>query len=315
MIQGKKGIKTRNKKRIITKKFKRNIIILVIIIIIIFLNLNSSKKNTDMKLVLNYDDITESLSHELIRIDSVIYMSVDDIARYIDANVYQENDLIITTSDFKVACLKLDSNVLDINGSEQVISGNVIKVNDIVYIPISEMEKVYNIEFKYSKSSNISTVETLNTNRITAIAKKKISIKKEKKFFSKTVSKVKKGESLVWISEEDKWTKVMDNDGNIGYVNTDKLIDVKTEREEFSLEQMGQNTVSSNSMEEDITNQNLDTFDNRKELIEKIFTKAIENEKNYVKLIIGNENKNIERLKIEAAPIFNECGITIDFLN
>lgn len=315
MIQGKKGIKTRNKKRKITKKFKRNIIILVIIIIIIFLNLNSSKKNTDMKLVLNYDDITESLSHELIRIDSVIYMSVDDIARYIDANVYQENDLIITTSDFKVACLKLDSNVLDINGSEQVISGNVIKVNDIVYIPISEMEKVYNIEFKYSKSSNISTVETLNTNRITAIAKKKISIKKEKKFFSKTVSKVKKGESLVWISEEDKWTKVMDNDGNIGYVNTDKLIDVKTEREEFSLEQMGQNTVSSNSMEEDITNQNLDTFDNRKELIEKIFTKAIENEKNYVKLIIGNENKNIERLKIEAAPIFNECGITIDFLN
>lgn len=313
MIQGKKGIKTRNKKRKITKKFKRNIIILVIIII--FLNLNSSKKNTDMKLVLNYDDITESLSHELIRIDSVIYMSVDDIARYIDANVYQENDLIITTSDFKVACLKLDSNVLDINGSEQVISGNVIKVNDIVYIPISEMEKVYNIEFKYSKSSNISTVETLNTNRITAIAKKKISIKKEKNFFSKTVSKVKKGESLVWISEEDKWTKVMDNDGNIGYVNTDKLIDVKTEREEFSLEQMSQNTVSSNSMEEDITNQNLDTFDNRKELIEKIFTKAIENEKNYVKLIIGNENKNIERLKIEAAPIFNECGITIDFLN
>ena len=29
----------------------------------------------------------------------------------------------------------------------------------------------------------------------------------------------------------------------------------------------------------------------------------------------ANENKNIERLKIEAAPIFNECGITIDFLN
>lgn len=314
MDENKKSRKSKRKKRKINNKRKRSIVIFFIIVVIFFELVSSNKKNTDLKLILNYIDITSDLSHQLFKTDDVVYMSMEDISRYIDNTIYQENNLIVSTSDFKVVSLEINSNVININGSEQSISGTAIMIDETVYLPISELEKVYNIKFKYSAFSNISIIENLANKKSTAIAKKKVSIKKEKNVFSKTLSKVKKGEVLVCIDEYDNWTKVMDNDGNMGFVKTNKLKDLKVEREKFESRNYVQDVSNDDVLEENISNEDIDTFNSRKNLIKKIFTKAIENEKKYVKIIFNSDNSNFERLKIEGRPIFNECGICVDFI-
>ncbi len=313
MIKNNKKNKSKKKKYKLTLRGKRSIIILLIVIII-FLKLISSKGNNDLRLIFNYIDITPNLSRILIKNDDIIYMSMEDILKYIDNNIYEEDNLIIATSDLKVASLELNKNYITINGSQQNISGSAFKIDEIVYIPISEMEKVYNLDFEYSNSSNIVTIDDLKNAKKTAVAKKKISIKKEKNIFSKTLSKVKKNETLVYITEEGNWVKVMDKDGNVGYTKNAKLKDIKLEREEFKIKDYAQNVSGEEILEENITEENIDKFNERKNLIEKIFMKAIENEKKCVKIIFNGDNPKFERLKIEGTPIFNECGIYVEFI-
>lgn len=314
MVKKNKIQKNKHGKRNNNKKNKRNIVLfLIIIIIIIIFKLISSKKNADMKLILDYVDITKDLSNKIFKTEDIVYMSVEDISKYIDKSIYQEDNLIITTSDFKVACIELDSNVININGSNQNIAGVAMRVNENIYLPISELEKVYNIKFNYSKSSNISTVENLNTKKVTAVAKKRLSVKKDRNIFSKTLSKVNKGTTLICISEEGNWTKVMDGEGHVGFVKTNRLKDINTVRDEFEAQQYLEIVSNPEQIEEDITNEDIETFDSRKKIIERLFDKVIESGKKCVKLTYKDENKNWDRLKIEATPIFNECGIKIEF--
>ena len=48
-------------------------------------------------------------------------MSIEDIQKFIDKTIYQEQEtgLIITTSERKIATLKQDEDKIEINGSNQ----------------------------------------------------------------------------------------------------------------------------------------------------------------------------------------------------
>ena len=50
--------------------------------------------------------------------------------------------------------LELDKDTIEINGSKIDIKGQAFKnKQDVIYIPISEMQNVYDIEFKYVEST------------------------------------------------------------------------------------------------------------------------------------------------------------------
>ena len=131
---------------------------------------------------------------------------------------------IITTSDTKVAVLKLNENKVIINGAEIEIAGAAKKIDETIYLPFSEMEKVYNIDIEHIKESDIITVESLDRELIKSNAKKNINIKVKRTSFSRTVDKVSKGESVTVISREDNgWAKVRTELGYVGYVKESKL--------------------------------------------------------------------------------------------
>ena len=311
-----------SKKKSHAKKEKRKKIDGIKIFLIIFLMLVvmlcignfGSSKSQEIIFILNNNDLTNELSEKMFNANNIVYMGYDDVSKFIDETIFMEGDrTIITTSSKKVAKLEIDNNTILINGSERDISSGPIKINDIVYMPISELESVYDIEFGFSEESNIATIDNLATQKKVATAKKNISIKQKKSFFSKTLDKVKKDEKIVLIEEDGQWAKVRTEKGYIGYVKLNKLCDINNEREDFKIETSNNNI--NNNMEKDITNEDISNFEKRQELIKRLFTEAMKKEKTNITIKSSKIDENFKRLEIETIPIFKECGLICNFNN
>ena len=221
------------------KKFIRNIIIIFIAIVVIICilkvapNYKKAEFENRTNLIINNNNVTGNLKKDIIIDDlGVIYLSKKDIANFFDKYISYDNientnqkvyNQIITTSDTKVGVLKLNENKIIINGAEIEITGCAKIIDEEIYLPFSEMEKVYNIDIEYIKESDIITVESLDRELIKANANKNISIKSKKTIFSRTINKVKKGESVTVISEDKGWIKLRTSLGYIGYVKQNKL--------------------------------------------------------------------------------------------
>ena len=198
-----------------------------------------SKEITDKtNLVINYSNVTGRMKQDLfIDENDVVYLSLNDIMNYYDKNAYydEQYNQIVTSSDTKLAVLKIDENKITINGNTKDIKGAAILKDKIYYLPISEMEEVYNI--KISRKDNRVIMESLDKKLVTATAKKKIDIKLKPTFFSKTLEKVNEKEKVVIAEVEPNslpkgWVKVRTQNGAIGYVEEKNLNSKKVEREE-----------------------------------------------------------------------------------
>lgn len=223
----------------------RNIIIKVIVVmlallIIGFIAIKAEtliKEKTDGKinLIINNNNVTSRLKNEVKIDDGIIYVSMDDIKNFFDKYIYieEETNEIITTYDDKIASIGFDANKLTLNGSTKKISAHALKDNDAVYMPISEMQDVYNIELKNIEDTKVITIDSLDREQISADTKSKMSIKSKGRFFSKTVDKVQKGETVILVDngQDSGWTKIRTQKGKVGYVKANKLTDITTIRE------------------------------------------------------------------------------------
>ena len=164
---------------------------------------------------------------------------MDDIQNFFDKYICIEDEIneVVTTYDKKIASVGFEVNRLIINGATTKINACAIKENETVYLPISEMTDVYNIEIANIESKNIITIDSLNREQIKAYTKSNLSVKWKKDIFSKTVDKVKKGDIVIAISDDESgWTKVRTENGEIGYVKSNKLTNFTTVREEWGQE-------------------------------------------------------------------------------
>lgn len=216
------------------------IIVLLALLVIGFIAIKAEtliKEKTDGKinLIINNNNVTSRLKNEVKIDDGIIYVSMDDIKNFFDKYIYieEETNEIITTYDDKIASIGFDANKLTLNGSTKKISAHALKDNDAVYMPISEMQDVYNIELKNIEDTKVITIDSLDREQIKANAKSKISIKSKGRFFSKTVDKVQKGETVILVDngQDSGWTKIRTQKGKVGYVKANKLTDITTIRE------------------------------------------------------------------------------------
>ena len=211
-------------------------------------------RNTDItdrnNLVLNFSNVTGRMKHNLIIDENgVVYLSVDDIRNYYDQYIYYDKQYkqIVTSTETKLAVFKIDENKMTVNGSEININGSAILKNDAYYLPISEMEDVYNV--KMTKAENKVIIESLDRKSIVAETAKNIEIKSKTTFFSRTIEKVKSG-TKVYIAETEEnalpagWVKVRTENGNIGYVQEKKLKNKRVEREEKKSEKIINEKIS-----------------------------------------------------------------------
>lgn len=312
-----KHIKKKKNKKYYNKSYKKiAFVVVLILIIILIINLKSTPgkiKNEKTQIILNNENITSNLQDEIITENEKIYMSFNDIQKFLDKTIYQEDEtgLIITSSNKKIATIKQGEENITINGSDKKSKDILLEKNDKKYIAISELEDVYDYSFNYIDGSNIVTIDNLNKKSVKAYAKKKLKIKEEKKQFSKILEIVEKGKWVVLISEENGYAKVRTPNGIIGYVKKNALDNYVTEREDF--EEASSEVFDGEKLEYDITKKDISNFEKRLNIINLILQEAIKNDKIYVEIIYnGTNNLEFERFKVEIAPVLQECGIKIN---
>ena len=223
---------------------KRIIVVLILLLISIFVlikaeNYLRESTSDQINLIINNRNVTSRLKNNIFIENGTVYLSMDDIENFFDKYIYIEDEIneIVTTYDKKIASIGFEANKLTLNGSTKKIYAHAITRDDIIYLPISEMLDVYNIELDNIEEEKIVTIDSLNKEQIKAYAQSNLSVKWKEDFFSKTVDKVSKGDIVIEISKEDNgWSKIRTENGKIGYVKTNKLTNYTQVRENWETE-------------------------------------------------------------------------------
>ncbi len=152
----------KKKKKLNKKKFFSRIILLFVIIALIVTLIKNLGKKEEQKwetsIIVNQEDVTKDLSYEpYIDKDSTLYLSIKDIQKLLDKNIYyeEETNKIITTSGTKVAAIDVTNNELDLNTAKLSLSSGVLNYEKNFYLPVSEMTNIYNIEVFVSENAAV----------------------------------------------------------------------------------------------------------------------------------------------------------------
>ena len=162
------------KKKNIVKSFF--VIFALIIIFVIFMIANHFivlDHNKKTNLVINNKNVTSNLKNDIVIENNIIYLSQADIKNFFDKHIYNDNDTnqIITTYEKKIAAIGFEKNKITINGSNKEIYSHAIKKDEIVYLPISEMTDVYDIEISNIEKTKVVTMDSLEKEQKKAIGK------------------------------------------------------------------------------------------------------------------------------------------------
>lgn len=231
------------------EKSKIGIIIAIIIIALVLIvgaiggyyvikrNYIVSKIN-QTNLIINNSNATSSLKNNVYIKDGVVYVSKPDIYNFFDNTIiYDEKyNQVVTTSSTKIASLPIDSKQIQVNSSNTTIKAGAIILDEVAYVPISELDEVYNIKTTYVESEDLVYIDSLDREQQTATLKKDSSIKYKPTIISSTLAKAKQGDTLTIANRSDYpvpngWTRVRTENGTLGYIQTGKLNEFKTIRE------------------------------------------------------------------------------------
>lgn len=217
----------------IEKKKKRIVKVLItivgiIVILIIAMIANEFiilDNNKTTNLVINNKNVTANLKNEVLIEDDIIYLSEADIANFFDKYIYadEENNQIITTYEKKIATIGFEKNTININGSDKKIYAHAIKKDETVYLPISEMKDVYDIEISNIEKTKVVAMDSLEKEQKRAIVTSDVAVKSSTNFISKTVDRVKKGDSVIVVSSNNGYTRIRTENGKLGYIKSNKL--------------------------------------------------------------------------------------------
>lgn len=242
---------TRKEKRGKNKKAKKviNIVIGIVAFIIICLIANNYivfDKNKTINLVINNKNVTSNLKNQVLIENNTIYLSQNDIENFFDKHIYKEDETneIITTYGKKIAAIGFEKNSININGSDKEIYAHAIEKDGQVYLPISEMKDVYDVEIRNIEKTKVVTMDSLDREQKKAIVTSNLSVKSSTNFLTRTVDKIKKGDSVIIISSDKGYTKIRTEKGKIGYIKSKKVANEITVREEMKEEKQIEGKVN-----------------------------------------------------------------------
>lgn len=233
--------KVKMTKEQIEKKKKRIIKTFITILIILLISIIGYKvndyiildKNKTINLIINNKNVTSNMKKDVLIENGEIYLSKQDLGNFFDKYIYEDTktNQIITTYDTKIAAISIDENKININGSNKSTYASVIEKDDTIYIPIKELENVYGIEIEYIENSKVLTIDSVSKEQKKAIVSKNVSVKSSRKFIAKTVDKIKKGDYVIVISENDGYARIRTSNGKLGYIKSNKIANTVTVRE------------------------------------------------------------------------------------
>ena len=236
-------------------------IVLFIIIVRIIIGLVFSQKELN-KVSLLLDNELVTLKKEMFLDDhETVYLSKEDASSIFDKTLYynEAEKELITTFNKHIALLKVDETFMVVNDSNVELKSPMIEKNKDVYLPLSEMGIVYDLEFEYSESNKTVIADSVSKEKSQALAIKKFRLKDKPSIFSKKTEKIQQGEYLFVIENVGKYYKVRSTDGNIGYVKQSKLSNIEKIRDNLEKEKINVNILKNASdLSKKYTNAKLD---------------------------------------------------------
>ena len=196
-------------------------------------------------LIINNNNITRNVKSNIIIEDNTIYLSTADIKNFFDEYllVDSDNSRVITTSNTKTVVLPFEETSITVNSANKTIEHSLLNRDGIIYMPITDLTDIYNIEVNYSAETNIVTIDSLSKKLVQALSSKKMSVKYLPTTLSKTVDKLERGDTVILVQDrdnggnivEDGWIKIRTKDGKLGYVKEKDLTDESTVRDDLKI--------------------------------------------------------------------------------
>ena len=207
------------------KKFIRNVIIGTISVAIIAYILNTAqgfRRDTfgeELNLTINARNLTERLTHEIyIDNNGTIFLSIEDIENLFDSTIYHNEDWgkIVTTADTKIAILDFETNEMIENGVAHEIASSAIRRGEAIYIPISEMERIYNIRVEFFEGNKVVAIEELNREMIVANINRDVALRFRSRRLSRNVEDLTVGERVRGFNlTYTGWRQIQTEEGQI----------------------------------------------------------------------------------------------------
>ena len=246
-------------------KFLKNVFVGVVALIIalIIVNVAPGYKRDKFKDVINLivddENQTENLKHQIyVNDNGTVYISEEDVRNMFDPNIFYDEkyNQIITTSDTKVANIVVEEKEMSINGTVQGMIDAIIRIDGDIYLPISDLTLVYNIDVKYIPNTNIVIIDNLDKGIIRAIVTEDTEIKFKPRRLSKNIGNLQKGETIYGFYTTSKgWRQIRTTKGILGYIKANKLtseyivrqdMEPRGEAIRISMEDYQKNTVTIN---------------------------------------------------------------------
>ena len=208
---------------------------LLVILLVIkgIIGLNHNKEYEDLTVLFN-NEFIETINSVHIDEEENIYFSKEDIALLFDENIYynEAEEELITTYNKHVALLKLDQEYGLIDDENTKLKGKLQEKDVAIYIPITDLQIVYDLEIKYSPKSNRVIMESTTEEKKISSVIKRTELKEKKGIFASKKEKLIIGDKVVILEEDGNYKKVRTPLGNIGYIKTKRLSEESIVREQ-----------------------------------------------------------------------------------
>lgn len=218
---------TKKKKKLNMFKVKCTILIIITLIFFIICCIYLTRKTIEKELtILLNNEFIETINKVIIDDKRNVYFSKDDIQKLFDETIYfnQAEKELITTYNTHVALLKIGESEAIIDDENVELKGNLKEENGLIYIPITDLSTVYDVEIEYSEVNNRLIMDSILKEKKEAIIKKKGNINEKKGFFNgKRLEHLIIGDKVVILEKSGNYTKVRTKIGNIGYIKSSKL--------------------------------------------------------------------------------------------
>lgn len=236
------------------KDIKRILVAITILVIYTFvLSCFTSQNlingaNEKIRLVINGDIIAYNTAPYVK--DDGVYIPFDVIKENIDENIFYDaiaNSVIVTTYD-KLVKFKIGDTKKSVNLEYVECKYSAEKNGDVVYVPINELEDIYNIDIKYEANANVISIDKRGYKEHNVI-KNGTKVYKDIKTGSTVLTTVNKKDKVVVYYDNFKharWYKIRTSSGVVGYVSKNNIDFIEVNSEE-------NNESSNNEGKEKIT--------------------------------------------------------------
>lgn len=233
---------TKQKRKLNMLKVRRCLIVLIsillILITIICSKINKEKNRYKEITILLNNEFIELINKPIIDDNKNIFFSKEDIQEIFDKTIYynEAEKELITTYNTHIALLKVDEAYAEINDETIELKGKLHEIEDKIYIPLTDLADVYDLEIIYSQKSNRIIMDSTLKSKKEASITKKTKVESKKGLFGKKIDKLIIGDVVTVLETDGKYKKIRTPLGNIGYVKGKKLSEEKIVRDDYKYE-------------------------------------------------------------------------------